>query len=94
MVLHDWNDVASTRLPSNIRDGAPSGARVLAFELVMPVTDEPHISKMIDLTMLGMLDGRERADVEMRALFEGAGFTYEGVVHTPTPISIVEARIP
>jgi hypothetical protein len=94
IVLHDWNDADCTRLLSNIRAAAAPGARILAFELVMPATDEPHMSKMIDLTMLGMLDGRERTETEMRTLFEGAGLTYEGVVPTPTPISIVEARIP
>jgi hypothetical protein len=93
-VLHDWDDTDATRLLRNIRHAAVSGSRVLAFELVMPADDQPHMSKMIDLTMLGMLNGRERTDAEMRDLFEGAGFTYEGVVPTPTPISIVEARVP
>jgi O-methyltransferase domain len=94
MVLHDWDDADVARLLANIRRAAGSGGRVLAFELVMPAGDQPHMSKMIDLTVLGMLNGRERTDVEMRGLFEDAGFTYEGVVPTPTPISIIEARVP
>lgn len=94
MVLHDWNDDDATRLLANIGDKAASGAQVLAFELVMPAGDQPHMSKMIDLTMLGMLNGRERTDSEMKALFEGAGLTYDSVVPTPTPISIVKARVP
>jgi hypothetical protein len=60
----------------------------------MPTDDSPHMSKMIDLTMLGMLNGRERTDSEMRALFEGAGLVYDGFVETPTPVSVVEARVP
>ena len=59
----------------------------------MPTDDAPHMAKMIDLTMLGMLDGRERTDAEMRDLFEGAGLVYDGVVTTPTPMSIVEGRV-
>ena len=94
MVLHDWNDRDATRLLANIRDNAASGAEVLAFELVMPADDQPHMSKMIDLTMLGMLNGRERTDAEMKDLFEGAGLLYDGVVPTPTPVSIVKARVP
>ncbi len=94
MVLHDWNDDDATRLLANIRDNAAPGAEVLAFELVMPAGDEPHMSKMIDLTMLGMLNGRERTHAEMEDLFEGAGLLYDGVVPTPTPISIVKARVP
>ncbi len=94
MVLHDWDDADAHRLLTTIRRAAVPGSRVLAFELVMPTGGQPHMSKMIDLTMLGMLTGRERTDGEMRTLFEGAGFTYEGVVPSPTPISIVEARVP
>ncbi len=94
MVLHDWNDADASRLLATIRAAAAPGARVLAFELVMPTGDQPHMSKMIDLTMLGMLDGRERTDSEMRTLFEGAGLIYDGVVATPTPVSIIEARVP
>lgn len=94
MVLHDWNDAEATALLSNIRSAASPGARVLAFELVMPTDSEPHMSKMIDLTMLGITTGRERTDAEMRALFEDAGPVYNGAVATPTPISIVEARVP
>jgi hypothetical protein len=93
MVLHDWDDADASRLLANIRAAAPSGARILAFELVMPTSDAPHMSKMIDLTMLGMLTGRERTAAEMCALFEGAGLTFDGVVASPTPISIVEARV-
>ena len=94
MVLHDWNDDDATRVLANIRDAAAPGSRVLALELVMPTGGQPHMSKMIDLTMLGMLDGRERTDSEMAALFEGAGLVYDGAVPTPTPLSIIEARVP
>ena len=94
MVLHDWNDQDAIRLLANIRDAAPPGAQVLAFELVMPTGDDPHLSKMIDLTMLGMLNGRERTSSEITTLFERAGLIYKGVVPTPTPISIIEAEVP
>jgi hypothetical protein len=50
-----------------------------------------HMSKMIDLTMLGMLTGRERTREEFDELFRSAGFTLDRVVETPTPLSILEA---
>ena len=87
MVLHDWNDRDAKRLLANVRAAASPGAHVLAFELVMPTGDQPHMSKMIDLTMLGIMNGRERTDSEMQALFEGAGFIYQGVVPNPQPPS-------
>jgi hypothetical protein len=49
------------------------------------------MAKMIDLTMLGMLNGRECTQVEYRLLLERAGFTFDAVTATPTPISIVRA---
>ena len=75
-----------------IRAAAPAGAQLLAFELVAPDGGEPHMAKMIDLTMLGMLNGRERTQAEYRQLLEQAGFAFDAVTATPTPISIVRAR--
>jgi O-methyltransferase domain/Dimerisation domain len=94
MILHDWDDARAARLLSNIAAVAPSGARLRAFELVVPRGDGPHMSKMIDLTMLGMLTGRERDEEEMCALVEGAGLRFDGVASTPTPMSVVEAHVP
>ncbi|HEY1675122.1 MAG TPA: methyltransferase [Streptosporangiaceae bacterium] len=65
--------------------------QLLAFELVAPDGAEPHMAKMIDLTMLGMLNGRECTQAEYRLLLERAGFTFDAVTATPTPISIVRA---
>jgi hypothetical protein len=92
MILHDWSDAEVLQLLASIRAAASPGARLLAFELVVPDGGAPHMAKMIDLTMLGMLTGRERTEAEYRHLLERAGFTFEGVTATPTPVSIVSAR--
>jgi O-methyltransferase domain/Dimerisation domain len=91
MILHDWSDTEASRLLASIRAAASAGAQLLAFELVAPAGAEPHMAKMIDLTMLGMLNGRERTQAEYRLLLERAGFTFDAVTATPTPISIVRA---
>jgi len=91
MILHDWSDAEASRLLANIKAAAPAGARLVAFELVTPDGAEPHMAKMIDLTMLGMLNGMERTAAEYRLLLEQAGFKFEGVVATPSPISIITA---
>ena len=67
---------------------------VRAFELVVPAGDQPHMAKMIDLTMLAMLPGRERDEAELRDLFEVAGLRFDRVVATQTPLSVVEAHVP
>ena len=92
MILHDWSDAEASRLLAAIKAAAPAGARLMAFELVVPDGPGPHMAKMIDLTMLGMLTGRERTQAEYQALLEHAGFTFEKVTATPTPFSIITAR--
>lgn len=91
MVLHDWDDEGCARLLGSIAAAARPGARLVALELVVPPGSDPHMSKMIDLTMLGMLTGRERSAEEFAQLLGDAGFTLDRVAETPTPFSILEA---
>ena len=93
MVLHDWGDDHAGRILANIADAGAPGARVYAFELVVPPGNAPHMAKMIDLTMLGMLDGKERTEPELRELVEGAGLRYLGTTPTVTPLSIIAAEV-
>jgi SAM-dependent methyltransferase len=94
MVLHDWDDDRAIRLLRNIAAAGAPGARVRALELVVPAGDGPHLAKMIDLTMLAMLTGKERTEPEFRVLFEAAGLRYERAVPTPTPLSMIEGSVP
>jgi hypothetical protein len=65
----------------------------VSLELVVPPGDAPHLATMIDLTMLGMLTGRERTAEELETLLHRAGFTLDRIVATATPMSIVEATL-
>jgi hypothetical protein len=60
---------------------------------VMPTGDEPHMAKMIDLTMLGMLSGRERDEKQLQVLFDQSGVRLDGIAQTGTPISVIEATV-
>lgn len=91
MILHDWSDEEASRLLASIKAAAPAGARLVAFELVIPDGPGPHMAKMIDLTMLGMLNGRQRTQAEYQLLLEKAGFTFERVTATPTPVFVISA---
>jgi hypothetical protein len=51
------------------------------------------MAKMIDLTMLGMLTGRERTMLEHADLFGSAGFHVDSVRDTATPMTIIEATL-
>ncbi len=93
LVLHDWDDERAGKILENIRVAAKPGAAILALEPVMPAGDEPHMSKMLDLTMLAMTGGRERTEAEHRQLFGRAGLTFQRIVPTPTPVSFVVASV-
>jgi hypothetical protein len=94
MVLHDWDDERAGRILQVVREAAQPGARVVGLELVPPPGDVPHMAKMVDLTMLGMLTGRERTELELRALIEGSGLRFERIEPTPTPMSVLYATVP
>lgn len=89
-ILHDWDDEHCRRILSSIT-AAASGARLVIIEGVVPPGDEPHLTKAIDLTMLGMLTGQERSAQEYRDLLGSVGFSLDRIVPTPGPFSILEA---
>lgn len=75
VVLHNWPDPQAQRILANIAAAGGSGARLLMIEFVVPPGDTPHLSKMSDLNMLAMLDGKERTETQWRELLTAADFT-------------------
>jgi hypothetical protein len=92
-ILHDWDDESCRRILGNIAKTAKPGARIVAVESVMPEGDVPHPTRVIDITMLAMLPGRERTEASYRALLDSAGFTLDRVVPTPTPYAFIEGTL-
>jgi precorrin-6B methylase 2 len=92
MIVHDWDDDEAIRLLSAVRQAIPPSGRLLVVDAVLPGDDSPHFGKLLDLTMMAMLSGRERTAAEFDMLLAAAGFGLERVVHTPAPTSLIEAR--
>jgi O-methyltransferase len=90
-ILHNWSDQDGRRILGSISAAAEPGARLLVIEGVVPSGDEPHPTKTLDLTMLGILGGKERTEQEFRELLDSAGFTLERAVPTPASLVILEA---
>ena len=82
-ILHDWNDERAAAILRTIRAAAPTDARLLVLDAVIPAGNEPHGSKWLDLLMLA-LGGRERDEAQWRALLPAAGWE---------PVSIVDGLI-
>ena len=92
-VLHDWDDVSAVRILRNVAEAARPGARLVLLEGVMPDGDEPHPMKMMDLTMMAMVGGRERTDAEWRRLLAEGGFVLDRVIPGSSVFSLIEATL-
>jgi O-methyltransferase domain/Dimerisation domain len=90
-VIHDWDDEAAEIILKNCRNSMCPQGRVLAIECVVPESDEPSFSKLLDLNMMVMTGGRERTEREFRELFGSSGLSITKVVSTPSPLRIIEA---
>jgi len=92
MIVHDWADDQALRLLQAVRHAIPAAGRLLIVDAVLPAGDTPHFGKLLDLTMMAMLTGRERTRQEFSHLLGEAGFRIERVVETAAPTSLIEAH--
>lgn len=90
-ILHDWDDDAALKILNNIRSAIAPAGKLLLLESVLPERSSSDIGLLIDLEMLVAVGGRERTHAEWVNLLSRAGFRLNRVVHTATPVSIVEA---
>lgn len=90
-ILHDWSDEESARILSRIHEAARPGARLFLVETVLGEGAAPEIATLLDLTMMGMLSGRERTRDDWEVLLSGAGFRLERIVDTAGPMCVIEA---
>jgi hypothetical protein len=69
-VVHDWNDESAIAVLANCRRAMNKNGRVLIIDMIVPETNSPSFSKLLDLNMLVMTGGRERTKAEFQALLE------------------------
>ena len=79
-ILHDWNDAQVIQLLQNCRRAIAADGRLLHIGLVLGPPNAPDFVRLLDLTMLALLPGRERTETEFRALFADAGFGLNRVI--------------
>ena len=90
-IIHDWDDDDALRILRNMRAAIAPGGKLLLLESVLPERASADIGMLIDLEMLIVVGGKERTRAEWTDLLGRAGFRLDRVVHTATPVSIVEA---
>lgn len=90
-IIHDWNDERASNILRNIRAAMPDHGKLLIVESVVPPGNEPHQSKVLDLSMLVMAGGAERTAGEYLALLAAVGLRLTRIIPTLSPLSIIEA---
>ncbi|HJU18740.1 MAG TPA: methyltransferase [Stellaceae bacterium] len=93
VVIHDWNDDEASRILKATRRSAPSNAKLLLAEFLVPEDGKPNWTLFVDLLMLGELTGKERTKSEFSDLLAGAGFKLDRVIDTGSSIYLLEASV-
>lgn len=88
-ILHDWNDEECVKILRNIRASMGADSQVAVAEMVIGGPNVPGPAKSLDLTMLGIVTGRERTVDEFRDLFSQAGMALTKVIDTGRPVSLI-----
>lgn len=73
-VLHDWDDAAAIQILQRVRASATSAARLLVLDSVITSGAASRSTKLLDLVMLALVDGRERTTEEWRDLLGKGGW--------------------
>jgi hypothetical protein len=92
-VLHDWADQECIAILTAIRRAAPADSTLLIVEGVIPEGRTDPRAVTLDIIMLTITGGRERTAAQFSALLDRAGFHFNRVIDTASPMRIVEARL-
>jgi len=90
-VLRCLDDECCKRLLQNVRDAMPEGARLAAFEMVMPEARDNLAIGMADVVARVVYGGRDRTEREFDRLFEQAGLRRTRTLPTRGLLSVIEA---
>jgi len=80
-IIHDWDDNDAEKILKNCRRSISPEGRLLLLETVLNPSSEPARGLM-DMLMLTVVGGRERTELDFRALLQRAGFSLSRVIHT------------
>lgn len=91
-ILHNWDDEECVEILSTVREAAPPDGRVFVIEAIVPGPKTDHFAKQLDVTMMVLLGGRERAEAEYVTLLDRAGWEHvETHEASSERVSVLEA---
>lgn len=91
-ILHDKTDADCVRLLRACRRAMPATARLLIIDPLVPASGAyPDSTKVSDVLMMAVFEGRERTEADLAQLLSQAGLTVNRVIPTPGALTIIEA---
>jgi hypothetical protein len=91
-ILHDWADTNAIKILRACRAAIEPGGRIFVVEFVIDPPNAGPEGKYMDLMMVVMNGGRERARDDFDSLLIEAGFCITEVMPTSSLLSVIECR--
>ena len=88
-----WNDDESAQILNAIRRFAPSHARLLVVEFLIPKDNKPRWPLYLDMIMLGELTGKERTQSEFDTLLQNSSFRLDRVIDVGLNTFVLESSV-
>jgi hypothetical protein len=73
-ILHDWDDAAAVEILQHVRGCATAETRLLVLDSVVTSDARSRKTKLLDLVLLALVDGRERTPDEWKQLLDKGGW--------------------
>jgi hypothetical protein len=94
-VIHDWPDAEASKIFKAVRQAAPSHAKLLLIEVLLPEKSElgelgAFSPVILDARMLYWTGGRERTLSQYENLLGQAGFSVSRVIPSDEHLSVME----
>ena len=93
VILHDWSDHEAAQILNAVRRSAPSHAKLIVGEFLIPEDSKPSWTLFVDLIMLGELTGKERTQAEFRGLLAESGFRLDRVIDVGFNTFVLESSV-
>lgn len=73
-VLHDWDDDDAVKILQRVRDAASADTRLLNLDSVITSEESSRRTKLLDLVLLALVNGRERTSDQWSQLLDRGGW--------------------
>lgn len=80
-VLHDWDDDDALKILGQVRESASAQTRLLVLDSVVTPDTSSRTTKLLDLVLLALVDGRERTTDQWHQLLASGGWRATSVTN-------------